>query len=430
MPRTALFALLLATAGPATAATYTVANPAELAAAIKAVRAGDTILLAPGDYGTMRIFRRRITDGRVHITSADGANRARVSTINLEGSEGFLVSRLVVQGSTTPLVNITGAPRNIAFHDNLIQGANANLDPWDDNNTAVYIRGANTVTFTQNQFRDLKTAMYVQNSFDVIISQNSFTYLREGLNIASLGRGDIVGNLFHSFYPRYDKSEHPDAIQLWTRGESWGSHDLSIRNNYFALGGPRMVHGIFGRSEEAESYGRPVYFARLTITGNVYYGSALHGITLSSVNGAEVSNNVVVASPTADINNSNLKSPDGGRSSGGGLLPQIRLVNGTDIRARNNVATSPQPAGTGVTSTDHIKIYDPVRKTGEPWTSVFAARPTAEVPPLSAFLSLPGTAAHSRGIGLLSTFQAGHVAPAASPLRRGDVTLGAMPAKP
>lgn len=409
MPRTRLLAaplaaLLLATAAPAAAATYDVANPTELIAAIKAVRAGDTILLAPGDYGSVRIFRRRIADGRVHLTSADPANRAKISYINLAGSDGWLLTRLDISGPTSPLLNITGGARNIAFHDNLIQGANPNLDPWDDDNTAVHVRGAAQVSFTENRFRDLKTAIYVQNSFDVIIAQNSFTYLREGMNIASLGRGDIVGNLFHSFYPRFDKGEHPDAIQFWTSRETWGSHDISLRDNYFALGGQRMVHGIFARSEEAESNARPIYYERFTVTGNVYYGSALHGITLSSVHGAKVSGNVIVASPTADMNNSKYKSADGRTS--GGLLPQLRLVNGIDIEASNNISMN-EPGGVNVNATNNLKIYENSRKKGEPWTAAFTARPTEEVPPLAAFVSQPGTLAASRGIGLLAAFKPG-----------------------
>lgn len=427
----AAFALpLIALPSAASAAIFNVSTSSELAVAAKAAVAGDIVLLAPGDYAELRLFRRRTVDGRVQFSSADPNQRARIAYVNLEGAEGFLFTNLEFAGSRTPLVAITGTARNIAFHGNNFRGANPNQDPWDDNNTAVYIRNASLISFTANDFQDLRTAMYVQKSYDVIISQSSFTHLREGINVASLGRGDIVGNVFHSFSPKFANGEHPDAIQFWTRGETWGSHDISLRNNYFALGGQRMIHGIFARSEESESYGRPVFYSRFTVTGNVYYGSALHGITLSSVNGAEVYGNVVAASPWADTNNSNLKFPDG-RSSGG-LQPQLRLVNGSDIKAWNNVAMGGAPAAPGATSWDHIKIYDTHSKKGEPWTTAFKERPTADIPPLSAFVSAPGTAAAMRGIGLLKEFTAGPVPAQTSALQRKSpgTLLASQPAKP
>lgn len=413
----ALLAAVLAAPAPAVAQgkVYAVTDRTELAAAIKAVKAGDSILLAPGNYGDVRIFRRKIEGGTVRIASASGSRRASMSYVNLEGSEGFHFSLVDFQGANSPLVN-AATTRNLQFSNVRFLGQTPNLDPWDDTNAGLWIRGSTNVSVTDSEFQDLRVAIYIQRSYDAKILRNNFTFLREGINIASLGGGEISFNQFHSFYPNFGLKEHPDAIQLWTRGETWGSYDLMFRNNYFALGGPRAVHGIFGRSEEAESYKRPVYHRNFTITGNIYYGSALHGVSLSSLHGGKIYNNVAVASPHGELNNSNIVSADG--RTGGGLLPQVRITNSLDVEAWGNVSMN-VPAN----SRDHVQIYAISTRRGEPWTTVFAGRPTAEIPPLSDFVTVPNTAAAARGIGVLKPFQVG-------PARGLGAVLTALPKKP
>jgi hypothetical protein len=424
-PRLLLLAAC-AVAAPAAAQsgprTFTAASMAEINSALAAARAGDTILVAGGDYGTLRIFRRRVADGEVRIRAETAASRPRFAHINLEGSSGYHLDGIDVAGSTTPLVRIVGGS-NIRFNNGRLRGANANQDPWDDQNTAIWVRNASDVMLSGNDIQDLKIGLFIQNAFDVEVTRNSFVHLREGINVASLGRGTISGNLFHSFSPNYGLNEHPDAIQFWTRGETWGSHDITLANNYFALGGQRAVHGIFARSEEAESYNRPVHFRNFTITGNVYFGSALHGISLSSVRGARISNNVAVASPWADQNNSTLRFADG-RSSGG-LQPHIRAINSTGVVMQRNVSMN-QPGGAGVSVSDHIAIFNTHRRTGEPWATVFAARPKADVPPLSAFRTVQPSAAATRNIGLLPLFSAGSAQASATELARPG--FGSQPA--
>jgi hypothetical protein len=382
---------------------FTVSNATELRSALTAAQslAGAEIRVNPGNYGVLDWRSKRYPNGMVRIVAAT-ATRPVFSAISFASSSGILMSGVQVSGGASPLVNLSGAS-NIRFTNSHLRGASANLDPWDDSNTAIWVRSASNITLSGNDFQDLRAALYIQNAYDVDVTRNSFTYLREGINVASLGRGSISGNVFHSFSPNYGLREHPDAIQFWTRGETWGSFDITLANNFFAFGGQRAVQGIFIRSEEAESYNRPVYYRNFTITGNVYYGSSLHGISLSSVHGARITNNVAVASPWADQNNSSLRFADG-RSSGG-LQPNIRAINGSDIVMQRNVSMN-VPGGQGVSVSDHISIFNTHTRTGEPWTSVFAARPTADIPPLSAFRTVEPSAV-TRNIGMLRTFAVG-----------------------
>jgi hypothetical protein len=380
--------------------TFSVANPAELWQALVTARGGDTILLAPGDYGNVKWDRFRYTGGHVNIRSADPANRARFGRMLLYGASNISVSGIDAASSLNPVVAISGS--DVRFTGNRIRGAVANQDPWDDSQTGVWVRFANRVMVASNDFQDLRLGVYIQRSFDVALRHNSFTHLREGVNVASVTRGDISHNFFHAFSPRYNAGEHPDAIQFWNHNEPYGSTDVTLRNNYMALSNTGAIHGFFIGNENPA-----LPHSRFEISGNIYYGSALHGISLGKVNDARVFNNTVVASPWADMNNSRLRSEDG--KTGGAMQPQIRMGSGTGVQAFRNIAMNNFTAAPGNSASDNIDIFEGMWRRGEPWEAAFVARPTATLPPVSAFVTKDPSAAATRQAGVLAPFRAGVV---------------------
>jgi hypothetical protein len=368
-----------------------VATAAELRSAARSARPGDTILLAPGDYGLVNLDSIRHSGGFVNIRSADPANRARLGQILLRGTAGLSISGIDAQSGASPVVNISGS--NIRLAGNRIRGGLVNQDPWDDGQTGVHVRTADNVLLLNNDFQDLRAAVYIQNTRDFTLRHNSFAHLREGVNVASVTRADISNNLFHSFKPNYGAGEHPDAIQFWNRGESFGSSDVKIRNNFLSLGTRGAIHGIFLGTENPA-----LPYSRFEISGNIYYGSALHGITLAAVNDSRVFNNTVVASPWADRNNSSWRSPDG--LEGGALTPHIRMGIGTGIQVFRNITTHISSGGPGRSHSDNIDLWDAQFRRGDPYTSVFEARPVADLPAVSEFIPRPGSLAASRGLGV------------------------------
>lgn len=405
-PRVALLAALaVAASAPAEAAprTFSVATASELRSALVAARGGDTILLAPGSYGTLNLqsgtFRY---DGFVQIRSADPANRARFGQMLLGHARGLSISGVDLQSSSSPTVSISGS--NIRFAGNRIRGATANGDPWDDSQTGMWIRNASNVVVVSNDFQDLRQAMLIQRSTSVAVRHNDFTVLREGINIAGARRGDIDNNRFENFSPRYHLWEHPDAIQFWNTNETTGVSHYRIRNNFLSFGNDGFVQGIFVRTEN-----RNLPHTNLEISGNIYYGSSLHGISLDVVNDSQIFNNTVISSPWADINDTSFVSPDGRQ--GGGMPPIIGLGTGTNVRAWRNVTTGLRtgPAGSGSGFTDTIDIWESYWKRGEPITNVLAAQPTARRPSVAEFVTMPNTVAATRSIGILAPFKAGVV---------------------
>jgi hypothetical protein len=391
----------LATAVPAAATptVFDVADRTQLAAALGKARPGDTIRLAGGDYGAANWDRIRFTGGHVTIRSADPANRARFGQLLFGNATGIALAGVDIQTSLSPAVSISGS--DIIFAGNRIRGVNLNSDPWDDSNAGMHVRFAERVTIASNEWQDLRVALYIQRSEDIAVRHNSFTHLREGVNVATVLRGTFDNNLFHSFSPNYGKGEHPDAIQFWNRNEPSGSREVKLRNNFFSLGTKGAIHGIFLGTEHAS-----LPHSGFEISGNVYYGSALHGISLAVVNDTQIFNNVVVASPWADLNDSRYDSADG--REGGAMQPHIRLGSGSNVHATRNVATILSGSGTGRTFGDNINLFDTQTGNGEPWDSVFAAgRISSALPPLSAFVSRVPSLAATRGIGLLAPFAVG-----------------------
>ncbi|TPE63320.1 hypothetical protein FJQ54_04180 [Sandaracinobacter neustonicus] len=396
----ALVAAALAAPAAAEARTFNAANRADLWNALTAATAGDTILLAPGHYGDFSFTKFKYSGGFVSIRSADASNRAAFGKMTLGTATGLSISGIDAQSSANPVVSITG--QNIRFTGNRIRGANINRDPWDDGQGGMHVRFASNILVGSNDFEDLRVAIYVQRSTNVRVLHNSIGYVREGLNVAALAGGEIANNHFHNFQPNYSLGEHPDAIQFWTRQETVGVTDVKIRNNFMQLGLNGAVHGLFVGSEAPN-----VYHRNLEITGNVYWGSALHGITLAGTIGARLFNNVIVASHWADKNNSSLRTPDG--RTGGAMQPQIRVSTVSQVEVARNITMKGIGVSEDSTWADNIDLYDTERKIGESWESVFGGRPTEKDPPLSAFLTLNPSSARTRGIGLLSTFSYGVV---------------------
>ncbi len=380
--------------------TFSVANSSELWGALHTARGGDTILLAPGHYGNAVYDRFRFTGGLVTIRSADPANRARFGQVFLRGTTGLAFTGVDFQSSLHPLVTVSGT--NLRFAGNRFRGANPNGDPWDDQQTGMWIRNAANVVVASNDFQDLRAAIWVQRSTSVAIRHNDFTVLREGLNISGATRGDIDNNFFSQFSPNYAIGEHPDAIQFWNANETTGVTHYRIRNNFLSLGNDGHVQGIFLGTEN-----RAIPHSNLEISGNIYYGASFHGISLAAVTNSRIFNNMVMASPWADINNTSFRSADGRK--GGGTPPAIALGTGAGVEAWNNAASHLRGSTTGTGFTNSIDIWDSYWKRGEPLQNVLAVRPTSRSPDIAEFVSTPTSVAASRGIGVLAPFRVGVV---------------------
>jgi hypothetical protein len=379
---------------------FTVSNLTELRTALAEAQkvAGAEIRLNPGNYGALIWNYKSYPLGRVYVVAAT-RTKPVFSSIQAASSNNMSFHGLKVTGGGGKLVQLNGS-QNMSFTGGEISGFTENGNPWDESATALQVRFSKNVLVQDNKFSDVRAAIYTQRSERVTLRYNRVISVREGFNMVSTDDLQVRGNHFSNFYPRYDLREHPDAMQFWTSGEVKGSNRVRILENFIAMGGKRAIQGIFGGSEVAG-----VRHSDWEVTRNVYYGSSVHGMSFGAIDGLKVSNNVIVASPHADVNNS-IRSADGTES--GGYLPRFRVRLTTGVVGWNNVLMTngvSRDAGSQVTQYDNWDIFDAMGWGGVPWTDLFAAgRPTSEAPALSEFITKSPSAARTRNGGVLTPF--------------------------
>lgn len=390
-----LGAVVLAATGcaDADARTLAVSTDKELASAIASARSGDRITLAPGTYAPVNISNRTI-EGEPVVVAGKGAV---ISHLGVFRSQGWHFDGLEIGGTLDPrgrVVRIENS-KNVAVRNSLIRGQNMNGDPWDDTGFAFGLRFAEDISILSNRIRETYGAVMVGSSRNVSVAGNSIAYVREGINWVAVDGGEIRCNRISHIFPNYGLKEHPDAIQFWTNKDG-GSNDILIEGNFINTGGPRAVHGmLIAGAAKADSEPR-MWQRNLTVRDNIYYGSALHGISIYGAKNAIIERNTVLGSDHAAKNPLPKRSADGRESAA--LVPKIRLVgDGSSGRAEGNIATSftlPPP----IVAQNNLQVS--FRGTSGPkWKQVFQTPPTGSDPPLEAFVVDPASQAGKAGQG-------------------------------
>jgi nitrous oxidase accessory protein NosD len=256
-----------------------VSSASELAAALKAAAAGDTIYLAAGSYGALRLDKIDAPD--VTIRSLDALNPASFTGLMVNASSGleFRDIDLAVNPQSGFAVQVLGS-KEITLSSVNVHGREVG------DGSGVMIRGSTSVTFENSNVHHLHTGVNHLDSSDVRIIGNSFHDIRSD-GVRGGGTSDIVisGNYFTDFYPGL--LEHPDAIQFWTTNTKASAKNITITDNVFVRGEGSAIQGIFVGNEWKIPY------EQLTITGNAIVGGMYHGIMVSNASGVVVEDNLV-----------------------------------------------------------------------------------------------------------------------------------------
>jgi Ca2+-binding RTX toxin-like protein len=305
------------------------ANSAQsLTTALKAAKAGDTILLDAGNYSNVQI-KGLVFDGNVTIASKDPGNPATLTGLVVSGSEGLTFQNLHLDFSSPWTVwnsQITDSEniefRNMEFHGSL------NNNPSDDE-SALLIRNSSDVRITGSEFHELAHGVSMMNSNGVRIEGNSFHDMRaDGVISAGTSNVQVVGNVFTNFYPA--EGDHPDAIQFLTRGTTEAAHDIVVDGNLITRGEGGIIQGVFITDQIGIGY------LRVTVTDNVVVGGMYNGIMVANVDGLVVDGNTVAA--YADMNS------------------WIRINNSTNAQVTNNESMVYNLTGTTGTNSGNAII--------------------------------------------------------------------------
>lgn len=295
-------------------------DPNTFQAALAKVAPGDKILLAPGNYGVLRLDQQYgDATRRVTLTSADPNNRARFSHLEMHDAQGLTLEQLVFEfrfpsGSDPNVLKASKVhhSQHITIRDSLFDG-----DAARGTGTAadgfgagfgLWVRFSQNIQIENSTFRGWYRGILAGKSTGITLRGSDFYDMRsDGVNFAEVTDVLIEGNLFRDFRRRADDPAHPDMIQFWTNGTDSPNRNITIRDNILNARNGDWTQSIFMRNErvDVQGAGPEMYYRNIVITGNIIINAHLHGITLGESDGVLIADNTLIHNHAARLTGSN-----------------------------------------------------------------------------------------------------------------------------
>lgn len=277
------------------AATIPVATSAQLQAAWKTAKPGDTILLAPGNYGGAGINDAKY-DGMVTVKSADPKHPAVFTRITINSARNLALSGLEFayvpapgEGNSQTMIRINGGSGIVL--DSLYVHGVIDGDVSGDVNGVTAV-GVDGLTVSNSRFLEINAGIGSNASRNVVIRGNDIGFIgSDAIEIPGSDGVTIAWNTIHDW--RTNKNIHPDGVQCWTTRQPSGCKNVRIFRNEF-IGSPgHEPQGIFfGDEDKVGGY------ENIEITGNRFVCTMWHAIKIySNPKNVVIRFNEVVAGP-------------------------------------------------------------------------------------------------------------------------------------
>ena len=312
----------------------TVSSTNQFHAALKSVKAGDTIRLAPGTYDKLKIQHLSLP-GNVTITSADPRHPAVITDMIVRDSANLTFQSLEFSTKAGGMNTVLVFQSNhivfdqVEVHGPLGLGSATSASPF-------MIRESAAVTVQNSEFHDVWHALALLDTTGTVVRGNSFHDVRtDGVRGGGNSNLLVEGNLFTDFHPA--AGDHADAIQLWSTNQTVAAYDITIRGNLVVRGNGDAIQGIFVR----DTFDK-LPFRNVVVEGNTILGAAYHGITLDGVVGGAVRGNTVLG--TADQRAWIRVIEDHGVTIAGNTSTFYNLPTKTDPRLAANALVDPSEA--------------------------------------------------------------------------------------
>ena len=387
-----------ADAGPVlTGRTITVSTSAQLLMSARSAKAGDTILLAAGNFGDA-VLSNINPSGAITIRSANPDNDAvfrslRMSKVSNVVFQDFDVSRPLAAGVNTNDAAIQiGNSSKLTFVGIDIRGS-LNGNALDDGH-GMSISSGSGISIIDSTFQQLHTAVIVRGT-DFLFAGNSVTQVQEGVSISSMTRGVFEQNYMANWQANYAAGAHPDMFQVHSGGSATASSQLIFRDNVM-LPGANPVGGIFISSQ---AVGRGERHEDILIENNIYEGAYRHAISVQNVDDVTVRNNTVLMGNNV------------------GLVPAIMFGDVNGGLVENNVATlmleSRVLKNSDMTFVNNIDVWDPKFKKGIMASELFVAGRDDDID-FSNFTATTTSAAGKAGAGFVAVADIGNLSGSAA----------------
>ncbi len=298
---------------PAAPADLTVSDAAGLRDALREAQGGETIALAPGDYGTLTLSGLA-PSAPVTLRSAEPSDPARLSGMTLRGVSKLRLEGLVLDYAYEPGTRPTGARpfqilggSDIAIVDSTFEGdmASGTGSAADDGyaaGTGLFARWTRGLEIRGSLFTGWFRAAVLREIDDLAVVGNRITDIRsDGLDLVAVQRALVEGNEIGAFRRSPESGDHADMIQFWTNKTDRPSTDVTIRGNVLHAGDGDATQSIFMRNEEVDRgrAGPEMFYRDITIEDNVIANAHLHGITVGEADGLTIRRNTLARVPAA-----------------------------------------------------------------------------------------------------------------------------------
>lgn len=290
---------------------YKVSTAAQLTSALALCKGGETILLAGGDYGSLKLSDHGGVDvafeSPITIKSADPTNPASFDRLNVDGASNVVIDSVVFDYTFKSTDDIKVKPfevtdssniviKNSVFDGDVASGVSTVSDGYGFGQGLV-VRNSSSVTIENNEFFDWHRGAVFDNSKGLVITGNEMHSIRsDGMNFVLVNNVLIEDNYIHDFKASPTSTDHRDMIQFWTTGTTKPSTNIVIRGNTLDIGEGSYTQSIFMRNEMVDSggAGASMFYQNVLIEDNAIYNAHLHGITVGETNGLTIRNNSVL----------------------------------------------------------------------------------------------------------------------------------------
>ncbi|WP_218961139.1 right-handed parallel beta-helix repeat-containing protein [Ruegeria sediminis] len=301
-------------------------NAAELSAALRKARGGETLALAGGNYGTLKI---RATFGKsVTIRSANPKSPACFSKLHLSGVRNIVLDGLVfdyafTQGdkdSFSPF--IIKASSDVTIANSVFDG---DYNAGVGHGRGLRITDSASVSILNSTFRKWWKAITGGNTSNLILRGNNIYDVRsDGMAFGGISGLVVEANRLHNFRGVQGR-DHRDMLQIM-RSSGLRSTDVVIRDNIFDIGRGDYTQTIFMGSSGKNMNDPNMRHQNVAIENNVIYNAHVHGISVDGVDNLSIRRNTIIR----------VRRAEGGNVS----IPRINVLSSKYVVIEKNVVSS------------------------------------------------------------------------------------------
>lgn len=270
----------------------------QLLAAIERAQGGETIMLAPGDYGAVAINKRRF-DAPLTLASQSADRPANLAGLSIYGSQKIRIVGLSLGRPLKPgepiytQLNGVASSQDVAFERVFFHGsldANPSNDAW-----GLYVVASSGVTIHDSRFEDLVRAFIFDKSSNIRVTSSRFRHIQSDAgDFAAVDNVLVDGNVYTDFLPA--PGDHPEAVQVWTNGQTKGSSNITISNNQLLQGRGAGPQGFFIRDELKRYPHRNIRI----VNNLIYTNDQWEGISIEGADGVVIAGNTVLSQMNND----------------------------------------------------------------------------------------------------------------------------------